>query len=274
MSLYRLIKHDLKQGILRWRYFCIVLLFAIPCISLYIASLKLETEITWLDYMMYYFAGIEPIANTHTMREFRLPYFWILVLSCSLFVNLDYLLGDLSKTGHQIIYRCKSRKLWYISKCIWNTVSSILFVSIGMLTAYLFTLIFNGIPALHNTPKITQYIFDNSHELTISSFNAIGCSIISPLLTIISINILQMSLCLYCKPIYSFIICVAILTVSVYNSSPLLIGNGAMVIRNKLINGSGSSTTEIIICSLIHILLSVLLGFLGINRYDIIVLEE
>ena len=67
----------------------------------------------------------------------------------------------------------------------------------------------------------------------------LALSVLLPYLTVSALSLLQMTLCLVLKPILCFLLSEIILLVSVYWTSPLILGNGAMGIRSGLLISKG-----------------------------------
>ncbi len=274
MNWYRIIVYDLKKGLFRWRYLTICIVFALPCLLLYNNAIVLHTKTTFLDYVINYFTGVQPIKLLGNTKEHIVPMTWLLIMGSSLLLNLDYLLGDLTKEGQQIICRCSNRRGWFLSKCLWNIASCVVFFCAGLIVALLFAVLSGGTISINNTPELTQFKFQYPQEVIIDGANAIRIVLIDPLITIIAINLMQMTLSLYIKPIYSYLTCIAQLLLSIYYQSPLVIGSGAMVIRGNLLKESGFGNIWIIIFAMFVALASIVLGLMRIKRFDIYNLEE
>lgn len=233
MNWFKLLRHDIRCGLLRWRYLTSVLLFAIPCFMF--ARILHQTNIqgSWMDYMLYLFQGKEPIVRITTGERIDLPVLWLLVTSGCLFINLDYLLKDLTNAGQQIIIRSKSRASWYLSKCIWNLASCVVYFMAAGITCAIFTWATGAQLSIQNTSELSFMLFGFgiSEQLTLTPTYAVLASWVLPFLTMFALSMLQMTLCLFTKPIISFVVCISQLVLSVYLDSAFVLGNGAMTIR-------------------------------------------
>lgn len=274
MKWINVLLHDIRRGIFRWRYLVVSIVFFLPCVSLFGIARRLQSNITWMDCMINLFKGIEPLVQDGKVSNIRIPIPWLLVVGSSLFISLDYLIGDLTKEGQNIIYRCRNRSGWYLSKCIWNITSSVVYFGVCCITVVLFIVLFKGDLALSNTPVLTQFTLNTENEIMLTKNDLLWAIIVAPLFTIISVNIIQMTLCLYIKPIYSFLICISILIISVYYPSSLVLGNGAMAIRSTMIVGKTVDTYNAIFVTMAIILLCQVLGVIRFKHFDILNLEE
>ena len=93
---------------------------------------------------------------------------------------------------------------------------------------------------------------------------------IFPIMFTLCLSLLQMALCLYLKPIFSYIISVIICIASAYTTNFLLIGNYAMALRsNHIVSDGVSRKNGIIIFALISVV-SVLAGAIRFKKYNIL----
>lgn len=274
MSLFKLICHDLRCGLLRKRYITVPLIFAIPCLLLSSTLRSVEYTGTWVDYALYCFKGIEPIDLSYTIVQIQLPVIWLLVICGCLIINLDYFLNDLSQTGLQVLYRCDSRQHWFLSKCIWNIFSCALYFVLAGLTMFVFLLFTDSNLQFMNTPEITMSIFGLAEPVELNISQCILLVIVLPYLTMSALCILQMVLCLFVKPVLSFLICVSILVISVYLDSSLILGNGAMAIRSNLLVPNGLDWHIGAFLAVCIIIFCVIFGIWKFTRVDILIHDD
>lgn len=274
MKLFNLFRHDFTNGVLRGRYFAAAGLFLFPALQMVnILAFREETG-TWMDFLFYVFKGMEPISNLNSMEQIRLPISWLLIIGGCLFLNLDYLLHDLTNAGQQVLVRCNSRKAWYLSKCFWNTTSCLAYFLIGTGMTLIAALLTGAEIVLTDTPTITFDLLMLQNPVTLTSVQAICIALLLPLLTLVTINQIQMTLSLYVKPILSFLICISLLVIAVYVSTPFAVGNGAMVIRSGYLSESGIDPGfTCAVCVVIYIA-CVVLGTIRFQHTDILGIEE
>jgi hypothetical protein len=147
-----------------------MLIFMVPCIMNQIDLNFLGYRATWMDYMMGCFEGV----NRVDPKTFQFPTMWLLIMGAGLFMNLDYLLGDLSLSGQQIIVRSGNRRGWYFSKCIWNLCSTALYLLLGSLGVLVFTILMGGVPSVANSPTVTLALFGVMMKFPGPQTNPIG----------------------------------------------------------------------------------------------------
>lgn len=271
MNWAKTLQHDIQSGLFRWRYLAGIILFSIPCIELLRSCLAVGTEATWIDYMTACFKGVS--LKSATNRTVELPISWLLIMAGANLISLDYFFGDISREGYQILLRCNSRCGWYLSKCAWNLMSSTLFFLTGVSTVTVFALVTNGRLVLENTPTLLQVLFLGETVLPVSGTTSFLTVIFTPWATICALNMVQMTMLLYIKPIYSFLVCMVLLFSAVYIPTGWCLGNGAMMIRSTAIMGVGLPVWQawIVIGALMTV--SLLIGMVRIRKMDFLTME-
>lgn len=228
------------------------------------------------DYWLYIFGGMKEYIPSK-LESFKFPVFWIIVFLYMFYVTLYYPYNDLLGYGQNVLVRSRSRFNWWLSKCLWNVFTVVLFFGIGAVTVSLFCATVSG----EFSFKISQNMYTEVFKLGNSEmfFQLVtteypsyitGTLIGLPLLTAIAISQLQMLLSLWLRPIYSFCVTAAVLVASAYHISPFMIGNYAMPIRcDAVISNGVSPVTGVITLSAI-IVLCIIVGGIAFKHYDII----
>lgn len=274
MSKYNMIRHDMINGVFRWRYIASAGLFLLPAIH-FCDILTYRNEAgTWMDFLFYAFKGMEPITNPDTFEQVQLPMSWILIFGGCLFLNMEYLLNDLSNAGQQVIVRCNSRKVWYLSKCLWNITSCVVYFLIGMATTLIVAMIAGAEVSLADSPTITFDLYSLTEPVALAVANTICVGVILPLLTLVTLSLLQMMLSLFLKPILSFMICISLLVIGIYTDSSYAIGCGAMVVRSRLLTDGGVDPVVAGAVCIVVLAVSVVLGVIRFKHTDILGMVE
>lgn len=265
MNWFRLLRHDIRSGLLRLRYLCVPLIFGVTCFHGWTQIYGTGYASSWMDYIMYCFKGIPPISN---IDGFEFPILWFLVMAGCLYINLDYPLNDLTEAGQQLVIRSVNKKSWFLSKCVWNFLSCGLYLGIGLLTALGPALLSGGSIYLTNTPEITTRVLQVYTEKALAVPQTLAAAVLLPYLTITAFNLLQMTLCLVVKPIFSFLICVCLLVISMFTSSPFVLGNGAMLIRSGILTEALQAPWTTAFTCLAVIACSIVVGIILFGRMD------
>lgn len=273
MSLFRLYKHDFKSGLLRWRYLAAVGLWLVPTLIMFDTLQFYNESGTLGDYLLYIFRGMEPVESVNTLEQIRLPIPWLVVVGGSLFISLDYLQNDLTTAGQQILVRCHSRKKWYLSKCLWNISNCLVYFGFGLIAPAALSLMGGGLELLPSS-ELTASLFRSATPIEISGLGVFTIAIALPFLTMAALNMLQMTLCLFIKPIFSFLSCVCLLIVSLFWCSPFSLGNGAMALRSSVMTDIGINPLNCAVFCTAVLLVCVIVGIIKFNSYDILGVEE
>lgn len=271
MSWVKILRHDIHRGLFRWRYLAGLLLFAVPCGELLRSYHAMPTEVTWIDYMIACFQGVS--LRSAANRTVELPVSWLLIMAGVNLMSLDYFFGDISKEGYHILLRCKSRRGWYLSKCVWNLMSSTLFFLTGMITVTVFTLISKGRLSLENTPELIQILFRGEAVLPVRGMTALLTVVLTPWATICTLNMVQMTMLLYIKPVYSFLVCMVLLLTAAYIPTAWCLGNGAMMLRSPVLMGVGLPAWQVWTVIGAMMAGSLLIGMIRIRKMDFLTVE-
>lgn len=175
-----------------------------------------------------------------------------------------------------MIIRAGTRSGWYLAKCVWNAASCVVYFVIAVLTALIYTLAAGGRAVLENTPEITQAVFFEvlNDSVSLSAKQVFLCAVFLPLMTVTAISEVQMLLCLFVKPAVSFLMCMILLIAAVYWENPFILGNGAMVMRCDILVEGGVSARDCALFAVIVIVICTIFGMSAFRRKDILSLEE
>lgn len=273
MNLFRLYRHDFKNGLLRWRYLAAVGLWLVPTLIMFDMLQFYNDSGTLGDYLLYIFRGMEAVESMGALEKIQLPIPWLVVVGGSLYISLDYLQNDLTTAGQQIMVRCHSRKMWYLSKCLWNISNCFVYFGIGLMVPAIFSLT-GGSLELSPSSELTASLFWFTAPIELSGLCVFTIAVVLPFLTMAALNMLQMTLCLFLKPIFSFLSCVCLLITSLFWCSPFSLGNGAMTLRSSVMTDNGIKPLVSAVICLAVLFVCVIVGTMKFQSYDILGVEE
>ena len=202
-------------------------------------------------------------------NPFNFPVKWMLTYLSMSFITMYFQYNDIHGFGKYILLKGEKRKLWWYSKCVWNSFS----IAACFVIIWFVNLMFAIICNLHINFNLTQEsaiflkVYDHVNDNIENMFLPI---IILPVIVTVAINLLQMFLTLFLKPNFSFLVVATLYLVSSYKMSPIFLGNYLMPIRTKSFLENGLDCRWGIIISIIIIFFTVLVGGRVINRYDIL----
>ena len=272
---YKCLKYDLKCGLLKEykKYIVAIGLFIIIGFDFFIKMS--DIEITIPDYLFYLFFGMEEYVPSPG-NKFRFPALWVAVILYVSYITLYYPYKDLNGYGKNILLNTQSKKTWYLSKCMWVTVSTIIYFLIGFVVLSLFAIISgaettadvssNAVIKFIQFITTEQNLFYNDamyYKVTILHF-------ILPVIICVMNNLLQLFLSLFIKPFFSFIFTVSYTIASAYYLKCFMLGNYAMIARSNIFIDNGVNFTDGLIISLIVILMVIISGTVLFSKQDIL----
>lgn len=226
-----------------------------------------DVPITLTDYMFGIYRGVMPFRDDN--NQFTLPVIWLIIHFYQLFLLGMYPLQDLSDFGHIMILQSQSKLKWYISKCAWLVFTVILLFGCIVTPVFLFGTL-QGSVSFQFTSDIAFDSTLSTHIIIPSTPSLMFTIWFLPLITLLSLAALQFCLSFLTTQLISYIIVVCILLISCYCNSLLLIGNGALLIRNTEFMNNGINTNQIIIVLLFVIFLSFFSGYWIFCKKDIL----
>ncbi len=272
---YKCLKYDLKCGLLKEykKYIVAIGLFIIIGFDFFIKMS--DIEITVPDYFFYLFFGMEEYIPSPG-NKFRFPALWVAVILYVSYITLYYPYKDLNGYGKNILLNTQSKKTWYLSKCMWVTVSTIIYFLIGFVVLSFFAIIsgaeitsdVSSKVVIKFIPFITteQNLFYNDamyYKVTILHF-------ILPVVVCVMNNLFQLFLSLFIKPFFSFIFTVSYTIASAYYLENFMLGNYAMIARSNIFIDNGVNFTDGLIISLVVILVVIISGTVLFSKQDIL----
>lgn len=272
---YKCLKYDLKCGLLKEykKYIVAIGLFLIIGFDFFIKMS--DIEITVPDYLFYLFFGMEEYVPSPG-NKFRFPALWVAVILYVSYITLYYPYKDLNGYGKNILLNTQSKKTWYLSKCMWVTVSTTIYFLVGLVVLSLFAIIsgaeitpdVSSKVVIKFIPFITteQNLFYNDaiyYKVTILHF-------VIPVIICVMNNLLQLFLSLFIKPFFSFIFTVSYTIASAYYLKSFMLGNYAMIARSNIFIDNGVNFTDGLIISLSVILMVIISGTVLFSKQDIL----
>lgn len=280
MKYIKLFRFDLQNGMIKKIY-----LMLIPFLLSLIACLDLHNRVSVINsydyfsrqfstslgnYLGYIYGGMAEYSIGENI-SFVFPIRWIIVFFSILFITLNYPYNDMQSVGQQILICTKGRSLWWLSKCGWNICCTILFHFIICLSAILFCCITGDKITGGIDIELMNVMFETNRETQTSATGILPLYILLlPIVISIGINLFQMTLSLFIKPLFSFLFVSLLLLLSAYFMSPFWIGNYAMLMRYDLVHTNGMVMHNGIIIALALMTLSIVIGLIGFRYYDII----
>lgn len=268
---------DIRQGILRSGTLLLVpaVIAAVTFFDFYAKARRyleqgmIQSTVDYGDYWFYLYGGMcEYIPSPD--NPFQFPAVWILVFLVLPFVLLNYPFRDMYGVGQQILVRSGQRSLWWLSKCCWNFCGTVLYHLIIQAAGLVLSLVFKVEISNQIHMDFINLVFNIRYQEVWDPSSLPAAALLLPVLVSAAINMLQMTVSLFIRPMFGFFAVAVLLLASAYLLSPLLIGNYAMAFRYDWMLKAGVSMGAGMRIAAILLFLAVLSGLVRFRLYDIL----
>ena len=274
MRYIKLLWFDIRRGLLGKP-----LLFTIPIIVSLIACFNLANRVAALkgyfkegfaDFIIYIYGGMD-IYTPDLGNPFRFLVRWSIVFLSIAFITLNYPYKDMHTYGQQILIRTKGRTEWWLSKCSWNIISVLIYHGLIFLTVISFCIFAKSNITGTINKKLLYTVFQTAaYHMTPGTAVWTFTMPLTPVFVSVGINLMQMAVTLFIKPVFGFIVTVFLMITSAYFTLPCFVGNYAMPMRYDVVITDGVSAVTGILISSILAATAVVIGIIRFNRYDIL----
>ena len=268
---------DFRQGILRSGTLLLVpaVIAAVTFFDFYAKARRyleqgmIQSTVDYGDYWFYLYGGMcEYIPSPD--NPFQFPAVWILIFLVLPFIILNYPFRDMYGVGQQILVRSGRRSLWWLSKCCWNFCGTVLYHLIIQAAGLVLSLAFGVEISNRIHMDFINLVFNIRYQEVWNPSSLPVAALLLPVLVSAAINMLQMTVSLFIRPMFGFFSVAVLLLASAYLLSPLLIGNYAMAFRYDWVLKAGVSMEAGMRIAVILLLLAALTGLVRFWLYDIL----
>lgn len=253
-----------------WKYILGMLPFILSALMLAnIGEHSMEEAVSpsFLDSVLYLFKGIRIFIPVRE-NKFEVPVMWMTVQVFVSMIVYHFPRDDFEKYGVQTLTRVHSKKRWWVSKYIWTVNSVIMYYVAGYLSIAVICVLRGNFSFAPNHVLNLLVNEINTQEIPLIPL-CLACILI-PVLTSAALSVLQMTISFWLNPIYSYIIILSYIIISVYYCKPWLMGANAMMLRNYFLAGEGLQTSVIVVADILIIVLAGILGYWHFHKLDVI----
>lgn len=215
-----------------------------------------------------YVAGILSGAAEHTPQEggdFAPPVSWLVLNLFGLFLTCTYLVSDLRASGKYVMLLSANRAKWWLSKCLWIIMCSLLYyVALYLIILAGCLVIGSGIAA--ESSQVFDYLGLTMIDSNVELLNML----LLPVVAFAAMALLQATVSLMTGPVIGYGVSIILLVLSAYFKLPWLIGNFMMLARLSPFVQDGLNPITGYIISLSVTLLAIAAGTLLIKNRDIL----
>lgn len=280
MKFIKMIRFDLQNGMLRFKllYLCPVLIAVVSVVDLsnrfYWMRVNNEVQsqvIALGDYWYYLYGGMQEYIPSPT-SAFEFPMMWLMVFLTIPLLVLNYPFRDMHTFGQQVLVHTGGRSSWWLSKCLWNTLCTLVYHLLLVLVLVIACLLSGAEISNAIHVDLIKRAFELKDDIELVQRDAIPLLIfIVPVLISVGINLFQMVLSLLVKPVFSFMITSVLMLASAYLMVPYMLGNYAMPLRYRwILPESAISVNTGLLVSIGFIILTIVGGLIRFRYYDIL----
>jgi hypothetical protein len=250
-------KNVAKKNGSKWIVWCSLLLF-ICIFSIGILNVE-EEENNLVDLWLFLLSGNDESSDGIPFP----PFMWILIQASLGMLVGDYLYKELKENSFYVLLRVKRRFDWYIAKVVWVFITVVVFYCTILAAVLISSIWIDGDMNIWGT--YAQSVFKSSFIVDVNPVTFFIFSFVSCFITSLLISIVQVVLTMVMKPIYSYLIIMGILLLSVYIPSPYLIGEYLLV--NRYANVFQDGTFNVVYIYGYELVLFLIISFLGYTHF-------
>lgn len=220
----RLLDYDLKNSLIqnRWRWAGAIALFVFLAHVITDSFRLFGKEPGIGGIFLYLIKGAAPYTRTEN-SSFELPVLWLLYHSYFFCLIGDYPVKDLQGYGKQVFLRIADRKRWWLSKCVWITVSASIYEALFLIVDLLYLTVNVHDIVIHPDVVFQMVGMESAATAAVGFFAYLGATIWA--------GWFQFYLSLIMHPVLAVLITLTLLICACYFYTPLLPGNLMMLDR-------------------------------------------
>lgn len=230
-----------------------------------------NSPVTTADYFLSVVGGYgKPNLFSDGTSDYSVPSVWLVFILWIMFINLYYPFKDLDGIGKHLIVLSGSRGVWWLSKCVWTIINTVINYLTVFVSCTFVGLIFGAKLSMQSNYYLYRTLNIDESSLTSSTVWNTASVFIMIGFSLIVLSLLQLLISLLAKPMISFFLMAALIFAATFKQNPLLFANYALGARNSTLVTTGLSNPLGIIIGAWIILLSVTIGFFVFQYRDII----
>lgn len=168
------------------------------------------------------------------LQSYSFPTSWFVWQIIPCVCTLSYMIEDLSQGGMQVLIRAQKKSWWWFSKCLWNLWVVLVCYGLEYLSLWVLSLISGKAQTWELNSRVFQFSFAQALPSTHSTHLFVSLCLL-PCLAGMAVNLMQMTLSLFVKPVFAFTAVCCYLIVGVYYAHPLMLPNYAMPVRSAAV---------------------------------------
>ncbi len=278
---YKFFRHDIRNGLADHKVRLLVGFLMFFCLASYhFLTLRIyeltnpeffESPVTTGDYFLALVGGCGKVEQVPGGGStFVMPVMWMVFLLWTMFASLYYPFLDLNGMGKHLLCLSGQRGIWWFSKCLWTVCNTLINYLMAFTASTVSGLCFGAKLSMEANVYLYQELEMNVGTLTSETVWDTTPLFFLTAFVLVALALLQLTLSVAAKPLFSYLLMAAYLFAGAYVQSPALLGNYAMPARSTLLATTGLSPLLGGLLCLWVIVGSVLLGWVLFGKKDIL----
>lgn len=228
---------------------------------------------TLLECAMYMLKGARYITPEQIESMYVLPAYWLGIQIVIGFLVGYYPVNDLHTYGQQVLIRSKKRRIWWLSKAVWNAVTVLYCYAAMYGCLFLMCKIFGiDISLTYNEEVFTGSILE-MFPCTGTVRQVIIFTFIMPVIVSVAVSLLQMMLSIMTSPMIGFIVVQSLALLSTMIVSQVFVHNYGALAHTIIASPSDIKYSVGCVVCLALAVVSVIAGGAYFDRCNILAKE-
>lgn len=223
---------------------------------------------TVIDYLLYCTQGMR-IFRFDPKEYFLIPIYWFLFQIYISYVIAYYSNDDYHNNGLNLFIASRSRLSWWNAKCLWCTISIVVYYLIYVVSIGVFAVAFGAKPVMYFTCDFVSSVFDPV-TVMLDFKDVFVMTIAVPFVVTLGLCLLQIFLGFILNPVTSFAIISGVYIVSAYYTEWWLPGSFTMWLRSSVITDEGVRPVSGVLFGLIAIIIAWYGGKIYFDEKDVL----
>jgi len=275
MTTLKLLKRDIKLGIIERLFLYLVVLFTFFMVkdcSRAVADIQVRYSMqspgTIMDYYVYCMSGMGFYQFDPT-EGFLIPYLWFITQLGISYIIAYYAEQDYTDNGVNVMIAGRNRSAWWFSKVIWCVLSVLLYFFATFLSCSIFALFYGAKPSLGVTDEFLKIVYGyNINYLPYKDLMLIV--FVVPIAVTAGICLVQMLMSFIISPVTSFALTCAVYILSAYYTAWFLPGSYTMWVRSSYFDVRGLNPLSGLLIAAFMVIAVCFLGNSYFEKKDII----
>ena len=207
------------------------------------------------------FQSLKGVPYYKLNEGFQLPLIWFIINFFIIFNLANYIYDDFRDNGKYILIKVKKMKYFYFTKVLWLIYNIFIYYIILFLIMIIISKMF-----LYESSKyiLIEGIYMDKYTLTIKLF-------LLYYTTSVALVLLQNTIALVLEPVYSYLVILLLIVISVFTINNLLPGQHSLILRHIPFDNIHRLTfAKSLVYNFVLSIFSIMMGYLILLKKDVL----